>query len=73
MPSLVLTTANKNGRAAIFVFFQSLTNQFVNSPIGMSMVLLSIVVLDIMNTKNNPATFPRQEKLHKRSNCSRNL
>jgi hypothetical protein len=37
--------------AGIFVFFQSLTNQFVNNPIGMSMVLLSIVVLDCMSQR----------------------
>ncbi len=32
--------------AALFVYFQSLTNQYLNNPIGLSMVLLSIVCLD---------------------------
>ncbi len=29
-----------------FVYFQSLTNQYINNPIGLSMVILSIVCLD---------------------------
>lgn len=29
-----------------FVYFQSLTNQYINNPIGLSMVMLSIVCLD---------------------------
>jgi hypothetical protein len=48
--------------AAIFVFFQSLTNQFVNNPIGMSMVLLAIVVLDNMNKKNNSVNVSETRK-----------
>jgi hypothetical protein len=31
----------------LFVFIQSLTNQYVNNPIGLSVVLLSIVCLDV--------------------------
>jgi hypothetical protein len=38
---------------AIFVFFQSLTNQFINNPIGLSMILLTIVVLDLLKGPTN--------------------
>jgi hypothetical protein len=44
--------AKRNGVAhaccfgAVFVFFQSLTNQYINNPIGLSMILLSMVCLD---------------------------
>jgi len=31
---------------SLFVYFQSLTNQYINNPIGLSLVLLSIVCLD---------------------------
>jgi hypothetical protein len=34
--------------ASLFVFIQSLTNQYVNNPIGLSVVLLSIVCLDLL-------------------------
>lgn len=34
--------------SAVFVFLQSATNQYVNNPIGLSMVLLSLVCLDKM-------------------------
>jgi hypothetical protein len=53
--------------AAIFVFFQSLTNQFVNNPIGMSMVLLALVCLEkfkdsgvipLTDEVKNPNTSP---------------
>jgi hypothetical protein len=30
---------------ALFVYFQSLTNPFLNNPIGMSMVLLTFITL----------------------------
>jgi hypothetical protein len=33
--------------SGLFVFIQSLTNQYVNNPIGLSIVLLSIVCLDV--------------------------
>jgi hypothetical protein len=31
---------------SVFIYFQSLTNQYINNPIGLSMVLLSLVCLD---------------------------
>ena len=31
---------------SLFIYFQSLTNQYINNPIGLSMVLLSLVCLD---------------------------
>ncbi len=34
--------------AAMFVFAQSITNPFINNPIGMSMVLLSLVSLNVL-------------------------
>lgn len=41
--------------AALFVYFQSLTNQYLNNPIGLSMILLSIVCLDALEvTERNP-------------------
>jgi hypothetical protein len=36
----------------LFIFFQSLTNQFINNPIGLSMALLTLICLDVMNKKN---------------------
>ena len=42
------TSADAFFCAGVFVYCQSLTNQFVNNPIGMSMVLLAIVILDRM-------------------------
>ena len=38
--------------AALFVFFQSLTNQYINNPIGLGMILISIVSLDVTHKKN---------------------
>jgi hypothetical protein len=38
---------------AIFVFFQSLTNQYINNPIGLAMVLLALICLDRMK-KSKP-------------------
>jgi hypothetical protein len=32
--------------SGIFVFFQSMTNQFVNNPIGLSMVLIAVIALE---------------------------
>jgi len=37
--------------AALFVFFQSLTNQYINNPIGLGMILLSLVSLDVLSKK----------------------
>jgi hypothetical protein len=37
----------------LFVFFQSLTNQFINNPIGLSMLLVTLVVLDVLR-KDEP-------------------
>jgi O-antigen ligase len=34
--------------AAIFIFFQSLTNQYINNPIGMGMFLISLTGLDAL-------------------------
>lgn len=36
---------------ALFVFIQSTTNQFVNNPIGLAMVLVSLVCLDKLKAK----------------------
>lgn len=36
--------------SALFVFLQSATNQYINNPIGLSMVLISLVCLDKMKT-----------------------
>jgi hypothetical protein len=36
---------------AIFVFFQSLTNQYMNNPIGLTMILISLVCLDHLKRK----------------------
>jgi hypothetical protein len=30
--------------SVVFIFFQSLTNPFVNNPIGLSMLLITIVI-----------------------------
>jgi hypothetical protein len=38
--------------AALFVFFQSLTNQYINNPIGLGMILISMVSLDVTLKKN---------------------
>ena len=38
---------------ALFVFFQSLTNQYINNPIGLGMILISIVSLDVTLKKNS--------------------
>jgi hypothetical protein len=44
------TSGSPNANAfffsALFVFFESLTNQFINNPIGLSMLLLAMVALD---------------------------
>jgi len=39
--------------AALFIFFQSLTNQYVNNPIGLGMILLSQVSLDVLSKEIN--------------------
>jgi hypothetical protein len=44
--------------SAIFVFFQSLTNQFINNPIGLSMILLTIVVLDLLKKPGSTLADP---------------
>lgn len=36
---------------ALFVFFQSLTNQYINNPIGLSMVLVTLTCLDRLDDK----------------------
>ena len=38
--------------SALFVFFQSLTNQYINNPIGLGMILISMVSLDVTLKKN---------------------
>jgi O-antigen ligase len=38
--------------ATIFVYFQTMTNPFLNNPIGMSVVLISLVVLKRLETIN---------------------
>jgi hypothetical protein len=35
--------------SAVFIFLQSVTNQYINNPIGLSMLLLALVCLDRMN------------------------
>jgi hypothetical protein len=37
---------------SLFIFFQSLTNQYINNPIGLSMILVSIVCLDQLKPKH---------------------
>jgi hypothetical protein len=39
--------------SSVFVFFQSLTNQFINNPIGLSITLLSLVALDHLKKTNS--------------------
>ena len=39
--------------SALFVFFQSLTNQYVNNPIGMGMVLIALTTLDFLTRSDN--------------------
>ncbi len=34
--------------SSLFIFIQSLTNQYINNPIGLSMILLSFVCLDVL-------------------------
>jgi hypothetical protein len=36
---------------AVFVFFQSLTNQYMNNPIGLAMIMLALVCLDRLKKK----------------------
>jgi len=43
--------------SVFFVFFQSLTNPFINNPIGMSMVLITFVVFIVLQK------YEREEKL----------
>ena len=38
---------------SLFIFFQSLTNQYFNNPIGMSFILLSLVSLDVIHKKDD--------------------
>ncbi len=37
---------------SLFLYFQSLTNQYINNPIGLSMILLSIVCLDQLKERS---------------------
>lgn len=39
--------------SSVFVFFQSLTNQYINNPIGLSVILLSLVVLDFIGSSRS--------------------
>jgi hypothetical protein len=36
--------------SSLFIFFQSLTNQYINNPIGLSWLLISLVCLDRLNS-----------------------
>ena len=38
--------------SGLFVFFQSLTNQYINNPIGLGMILIVIVSLNVNQNKN---------------------
>jgi hypothetical protein len=38
--------------SALFVFFQSLTNQYINNPIGMGMFLIALTTLDFLSGNN---------------------
>jgi hypothetical protein len=40
--------------SALFIFLQSLTNQYINNPIGLGMVLLALVCLDRIIKSPNP-------------------
>ena len=48
LPSLL---ANAFFFSALFIFIESLTNQYINNPIGMSMLLLFLVCLDKLKMK----------------------
>jgi len=39
--------------SSLFIFLQSLTNQYMNNPIGLSVILLSMVCLDVLQNPNN--------------------
>jgi hypothetical protein len=39
--------------SALFVFFQSLTNQYINNPIGMGMFLIALTTLDFLARQTN--------------------
>lgn len=41
--------------SSIFVFIQSLTNPYINNPIGMSIIIISIVCLDVLSKYSNSA------------------
>jgi hypothetical protein len=45
--------ANAFFLGSLFVFLQSFTNQYMNNPIGLSMILISIVCLDRLKTPND--------------------
>ena len=38
--------------SSLFTFIQSLTNQYINNPIGLSMILLSLVCLDVLRKRS---------------------
>jgi hypothetical protein len=46
--------------ASLFIFFQSLTNQYMNNPIGISVVLISLVALDVQK-ENRQKEFLKSE------------
>jgi hypothetical protein len=38
--------------SCLFVYIETLTNPFLNNPIGMSMVLISLAVFNVLRKKN---------------------
>ncbi|HCQ23441.1 MAG: hypothetical protein AN481_02530 [Aphanizomenon flos-aquae LD13] len=67
------TSACKNGNnliatsfflSSIFVFIQSLTNPYINNPIGMSIIIISIVCLDVLSKYSNSEETNENQHLH---------
>ncbi|MBS9383922.1 MAG: hypothetical protein HEQ24_06640 [Dolichospermum sp. BR01] len=50
--------------SSIFVFIQSLTNPYLNNPIGMSIIIISIVCLDVLSKYSNSEETNENQRLH---------
>ena len=50
--------------SSILVFIQSLTNPYLNNPIGMSMILISIVCLDVLSKCSYSEETNEKQRLH---------
>jgi len=49
--------------SALFVAFESATNNFVNNPIGIFVWITALVCLDVIAKNDSPATFPEGREL----------